>query len=142
MNDDLILKCLDDIKARLSSIPALSNKVTFVMDDDEALAKIKGMAFPQACYLYEGMHPIDTRDQKGISCQAVFGLLILTKIEQLAGKDNKNAAIKLLDDVRKAMREKRAPVTNHWRFVVEATATKKDTVVIYLQRWAVPVQMV
>jgi hypothetical protein len=142
VNENLVQKCLDDIDARLQSIAILKGRVLFVLDDDEALNKIKGTSFPQVCYLYEGMRSVDTKEQRGISCEAVFGLVIMTKIEQLAGHNNKASAIALLDDVRAAMREGRSPVAAHWKFLVEAQAAKKDTVLLYLQRWSVPVQLV
>jgi hypothetical protein len=142
MNDDLVVKCLDDVIARLQSIASLKGKVFMVTNEDEAMDKIKGTSFPQACVMYEGTRALDSREQKGISCEAVFGLIVLYRVEKLAGVDTKRGAIKLLDDVRKAMRASRAPTGNHWKFIVEAQATQKDTVVIYLQRWSVPVQLV
>lgn len=145
MTTEVAAKCLTSVIKTLQSIAAVSGKVFQIYSEDELMDKTKGMVFPCAGVVYEGMRAIsegskDTNRQ-GLSAELVLSILIFFRPDALSPSNTKTSALNLLDDVRDSIKGTRSPSGHLWRFVVEAAATEKHGVVVYIQRWTTPVQL-
>ena len=140
---DLSYLCVEDLKAHLTSLSSFQGKTFEVYSEAELMDRSKGLMFPAAGVVYEGMRAIPESDKEshkvGISCELVAAIMVIQKPEI---KDAKKRPLSLLDSIREEILGKRSPTGHFWKFVVEAAAVEKSGAVIWLQRWSTPVQLV
>lgn len=148
--NDLATKCVTDLKTHLSQLIA-AGKVIHVYDENELMDKTKGLTFPAVGVVYEGMRAVpETSNAEsskvshklGVSGELIASIMILQRPDSISAADTKTPAMTLLDDVRQEIMGSRSPSGHFWRFMVEASALEKNGVVIWLQRWSTPVQLV
>jgi hypothetical protein len=108
--------------------------------------KTKGISFPAVGVVYEGMRPTSDGDKAthklGISAELVASVMMFHRPDNMNAADTKTPAMTLLDSIRKEIMGSKSPTGHFWKFVVEAAATEKNGVVIWIQRWSTPVQLV
>ena len=136
------------LKEALQSVAALNNRVLFAYGEDDLFDQTKTIIKPCVGIVYEGMRPQPEGDKTthrvGISNDSTF-TFVLVMDSKFLGLDQRTAAIRLLDDLRAAVRaqNKNRSATGHfWRFAGEFPAGEKNGTVVWLQRWANPIQLV
>lgn len=145
-NTDVIFKCLVDLKETLQSIATLGEKSLVVYSTEELMSKSSLVPIPAAGVIYEGTRATgeagrDTNRQ-GTSAEAIFTVLILADRMKLSTQETKEANIHVMGLIRKALRGKLSPSGHKYRFMLEAPADEKDDVLIWSQRWAVPIPVI
>ncbi len=139
--------CIADVTTVLQSIASLKGKVVNVYSEDELIDSTTLITYPAVGVVYEGMRSVEemgSTNKVGNSCELVVSIILIdtyTKTTQTAAKKQ---AAPILDKVRELMmaNTRRSPTGHKWRFVVEAAATPKQGVVLWVQRWSTPVQLI
>ena len=144
MSSDIAKKCVDDVIAAVQSIALFKNKVFQVYAEDELYDRSKNLMFPCVGVVYSGMKA--TAENKsthhiGLSAEFAVSILILFKNDVTAKKNQKMEIVTVLDELRDALKDRRSPSGHFWKFQVEAPAPGGAGVLVYLQRWATPVQL-
>lgn len=149
--NDIAKKCVDDLKTHLAQLIA-AGKVFHVYSEEELMDKTKGITFPAVGIVYEGMRAVPESSTNaeaakvshrlGVSAELVAAVMILQRPDNISAADTKTPALSLLDDIRQEIHGSKSPSGHWWRFIVEASAQEKNGVVIWLQRWSTPVQLV
>jgi hypothetical protein len=146
-------KCVADVQASIEGVPPFKGAGTkgrdkpalLVYSDEDLLRKSTGIALPIAGVVYEGMRggsaPGGGSHNTGLSAELVVSLILLFSTDAVGANDGRQLAIEALDAVRDAMKDRRSPTGHFWRFVVEAAAEPKAGVILWVQRWATPVQL-
>lgn len=136
--------CVDDVIASVQSISQFKNKVFQVYSEDELFDRSKNLIFPCVGVVYGGMRasPESKATHKvGMSAELAVSILVLFKNDVTAKKNQKMDTVDVLDELRDALKDRRSPSGHFWKFQVEAAATANGGVLVYLQRWATPVQL-
>lgn len=147
--NDLATKCVTDLKNHLTQLIA-AGKVFHVYSEEELMDKTKGLAFPAVGVVYEGMRAVndgasgDARasHKLGVSCELIAAIMLIQRPDTISSTDMKTPTLAMLDDIRQEIMGSKSPSGHFWKFVVEASAQEKHGVVIWLQRWSTPVQLV
>jgi hypothetical protein len=112
---------------------------------DDLMAAIKNLR-PAVGILYEGARSLPQAqgsERIGISGEAVFSLILVAEATVLSqAAEIKAPAHVHLDNLRQAIQGTRAVHGHKWRWVLEAPAAQKNAAAVWVQRWAVPVQVV
>lgn len=142
--DYLAQKCLDDAKTAVQSIAQAQGKTVFhLYDADQLLDETVGIKYPAIGIVYEGIRHIERtpRDTHRVGAEAELWMtfVLMTKDESLgATSQTRLNAITFLDDLRKAMKDRRSPSGHFWRFMLEAPAARKNGNIMWVQRWVTP----
>lgn len=146
MTIDAANQCLDDLRAKLSTVPLIKDKIFEVYHAEEMMDKTHAVKFPALGIVYDGIQSISETNKdtgkQGYSAEIVFSLIMFFS-QTGAGepRDAKRAAVIFLDQLRAAIIGTRSPTGHKWRFVMEGPATDKGGVIAYGQRWASPIQL-
>lgn len=145
-NENIVQDVIDDLKEVVQSIARLNQKTIAVLSAEELLDKTKLVAKPAAGVVYEGMRAIAEQghatQKTGSSAESVFTVLILAEGASLNTPAEKANNIQLLGQLRKALRGRKSPTGHVYRFMVESPADEKSGMIIWAQRWAVPIPMI
>ena len=137
-------KCVEDLRKKLEELSELKGKSFWVYNEEHLMDKTKGISFPAVGVIYEGIRSISENYKDtyktGFSGELVTSVIVLQRPDNISYADTKTPAVALLDMIREKILGSRSPTGHVWRFVVEASATEKHGVVIWLQRWSTPVQ--
>lgn len=144
--NDIATKCVADLKGHLEQLIA-AGKVFHVYSEEELMDKTKGITFPAVGIVYEGMRAVpEDSDKKsvkiGVSAELIAAVMLIQRPDNISAADTKTPTMNLLDDIRQEIMGSKSPSGHWWKFVVEASANEKNGVVIWLQRWSTPVQLV
>lgn len=146
--NDIATKCVADLRAHLGQLIA-AGKVFHVYSEEELMDKTKGITFPAVGIVYEGMRAVnegagDARvsHKLGVSAELIAAVMLIQRPDNISAADTKTPTMNLLDDIRQEIMGSKSPSGHWWKFVVEASANEKNGVVIWLQRWSTPVQLV
>lgn len=137
--------CIDDVASVLQLIASLKSKVLHVYSDEELTESTSAMSYPACGVVYEGMRSLaedGPTSKTGTSSELVVSVLLVDIYGSVAKSAVKKNAAPILDAIRDAMMGRVSPTGHKWRFVVEAAATPKKGIVLWVQRWSVPVQLV
>lgn len=144
--NDIATKCVADLKGHLAQLIA-AGKVFHVYSEEELMDKTKGITFPAVGIVYEGMRAVSEDSDKksvkmGVSAELIAAVMLIQRPDNISAADTKTPTMNLLDDIRQEIMGSKSPSGHWWKFVVEASANEKNGVVIWLQRWSTPVQLV
>lgn len=141
----IAIKCIDDLEARIKTIPTIKDRVFHVYSEEELVERTKGLSFPCVGIVYDGMMAIPEQGSSakiGASAELVATVMIFFRQDTKAKSDPKDATVALLDEIRGKILATRSPTRHHWRFKLEAAVEGKQGVLTYVQRWATPAQLV
>lgn len=141
---DFARACMADLTDRVKASALVKNKVYTVYDQEHLMDTSKGIVFPCVGVLYEGTRSTSADQSQashkvGLSAEAVYSIVLLTKPDIIGNNTNYLAAVDMLDTLRGLVLNTKAPTGHFWRFVVEAAAQEKNGIVSWVQRWSVPV---
>lgn len=138
------ISCTDDLIAKLSGIELLDKKTLTVYSMEDLLETLANVRKPAVGVLYEGARKVQAAgaSQIGVSGEAVFSLLMVYETSVMSKRvDAKSPAHDLLDQMRGEIHGSRSPTGHFWSWVLEAPASQKANVTVWLQRWSTPVQL-
>jgi hypothetical protein len=143
----VVNQILLDAVNRLQSIATLSGKVLRVFDVDDFMNKQKGVrSLPVVAVVYEGMRaipdPPGETSKVGITADCVMAIYVLNDADTIVNTDTKTPTIDLLDQIRGLFLATQGPNNSRrYKFVVEAAAMESHGVVVWVQRWSIPVPL-
>ncbi len=141
----IAINCIEDIAARVSSIPTLKGRVFHVYSEEELVERTKGVSFPCAGVVYDGMMAIDEAGSTakiGGSAELLVSVMIFFRQNTVAKTDPKATTVALMDEIRGRILATKSPSGHFWKFRIEAAVEGKQGLLTYVQRWATPVQLV
>jgi len=138
--------CIDDLTAKLESVAQVKSKVFTVYNEEDLMDQMKGVVGRGLGVSYLGMTAwpeIGTKDSHriGLSCTANYAIIVVNPKPPVITKQQISPLVSLLDNLRDSIKNTRAPTGHFWRFVAETPAVIKGSNVVWVQRWAVPVQL-
>jgi hypothetical protein len=137
--------CVADVELVLQSIASLKGKVLNVYSEEELTTSTSAMSYPACGVVYEGMRSVSeegSTSKTGNSCELVVSVLLVDMYGAVAKTAVKKNAAPILDAIRDSMMGRKSPTGHKWRFVVEAAASPKQGIVLWVQRWSCPVQLI
>lgn len=140
-----VLKTVEGAEKVLMTIPGFREKVFHVASEEELQNKIKGLSLPAIGVIYDGMRAVPEpggTGKLGKSAEMVITLLLMFRNDTVQGKPPKESSLGVLDAMREKMLETRSALGHFWKFQLEASTQTKTGVVVYIQRWATPAQLV
>jgi hypothetical protein len=136
---------INSVIALLQSVAEFDGgKVFYIRTEQELKDKLDGVVHPAVGVLYDGMRGGGSNGpshKTGLSGEITVSLLLAFTPEFPTGSEDAFVALRLLDRIRKLFADTRSPTGHFWRFIVEAPAVERDTEVLWIQRWATPVQL-
>lgn len=140
------INCIEDIVKKVETVPGLKGRVFHVYSEEELIERTKGLSFPCAGIVYDGMRAIseggkDTHKIGG-SAELVVSVMVFFRQDTKAKVDPKETTVAVLDSLRGKLITTKSPTGHFWKFQVEAAVEGKNGVLAYLQRWATPIQLV
>jgi len=141
----IVEMCIRSIQGTVQSIAVLKDKHVFTLDDENLMARLKGVVPPAAGIMYEGLRSTgDTgvSARVGISGEIIISVVLISQSPKFSLREESIPAVRILDDLRQKIASTRSPTGHFWKFVVEAAADEKQGVVFWIQRWSAPVQMI
>ena|SRR5271157_5720537 len=133
-----------EVKAKLNKVSSLEGKVVVVYDQNNLGDKLKGVKFPAAGLIYDGMRSLPEQGataKVGLSAELVISIVLVMQPETLFNADAKTPIIVLLDEVRSMMMSTRSVTGHFWHFLVEAPAEVQHGMAFWVQRWSTPIQL-
>lgn len=140
----IAINCIEDLGARVESIPSLEGRVFHIYSEAEIIERTKGMAFPCVGIVYDGLMAapeVGATSRMGNSAELVASIMIFFRQDTRAKVDPKDTMVATLDEIRSKIMESRSPTGHFWKFQVEASVEGKQGLLTYVQRWATPVQL-
>lgn len=136
---------LDQIQELLQSIADFDGKTVQVLSEDDFMEKVKGTQKPCVAVMYEGLRATNAGDKDthkvGLGNIMSVSLILVLDSKGVFGADPKKQAPILLDAMRNKIKDTRAVTGHFWRFVMEAPAMEKGSLVLWIQRWSTPVHL-
>lgn len=143
-NTAMAMQVMTEMQGLLQSIAQFQNSTVFVYDDEDIADKLKNASFPCVGLIYNGMrrNPESGRAvPKGLSCELMFTVMLITKGQTIVVTDQKPLAIGLLDSLRLAILGRRSVTGHFYCFEMEAPGRPSKGLIFWGQRWSVPVQL-
>lgn len=140
-----VVKTIDGVEKYLKTITGFRDKVFSVTSEEELQSKIKGLSLPAIGVIYDGMRAVPEQGgtgKMGKSAELVVTLLLVFRNDTLQGKSPNDVNLGTLDSMRDKMLETRSALGHLWRFQLETPVQTKTGLVVYVQRWATPAQLV
>lgn len=125
----------------------LANRVVVAYEEDDLLDALKGVkSYPCVGIVYEGMRSTSepgTTAKVGLSAEVVLSYVLIQSGPAVHATDEKRTkAIDYLEQMRDQFMGQKSTVTGHfWHFMVEAPVQMKGGMVVWSQRWSVPMQL-
>jgi hypothetical protein len=142
---DVIELILKDLKGVMQSIAKLADKNLVVLSAEELLTNAKMVAKPAGGVIYEGMRSVaepGPSARAGLSAEAIFTILIVADGANLNTAAEKFNNLYLLGQLRSVLKARKSPTGHIYRFMVESPADEKAGIILWAQRWSVPVPMI
>lgn len=140
----IAVKCIEDLEKHLNSMSMVKGKVWHVYSEEELVERTKGISYPCAGVLYDGMRALPepgATGKMGLSAELVVTVMIMFKQNTKSTVDAKDSAVDFLDGLREKIAKSRSPSMHFWKFQLEAAVDGKAGVLAYIQRWSTPVQL-
>ena len=134
--------CVEDLQAKIQTVPAFKNKVFFVYTQDKLYDKAMQLSFPCAGILYEGLRSVpdaDDRTAKGLSTVFQASVILLVSGSTIGNAEYNVQAVELLDQFRDAIKMTRSPANHFWKFMLETSVEARVDTYAYIQRWSTPI---
>lgn len=132
----------------LQSVAGLEQKSFFILSEDELMNRAVTVSFPAAGVIYEGMRSNpDQGATHHVGLNATINVAIIVFYKNAVGigvnaaDSFKPQALALLDTIRNLLRDTRGPSGHYWHFLMEAPALEKNGVVVWVQRWSLPIKL-
>lgn len=142
---DAAIKCIEDIKGKIKTVPSVAKNIHHIYSEDDIVTLTKGLSYPCVGVLYDGIRSSPEQgatSKQGLSAEIVCSVMLFFRAaSNVASKDSTSEALQLLDSIRDSIKGQRSPTGHFWRFQMEAALGGKNSVLIYIQRWAAPVQL-
>lgn len=142
---DIAVKCIEDLKTKLKTVKEVSKNLHHIYSEDDIATITKGLSWPCVGLLYDGIRSVSeagSTSKQGLSAELVCSILLFHKAgPATSSKDDVSAALVTLDNIRDAVKGTRSPSGHFWKFQNEAALGGKNSILIYVQRWATPVQL-
>jgi len=125
----------------------LTGRVVIAYNENDLLDVLKGVkSYPAVGIVYEGMRSMPESGstmKAGVSAEVMLSFVLIEQGNAIINTNQKKTrAIDYLDAMRDQFMGKRSTVTNHlWHFLVESPAELKAGMVVWVQRWSLPVQL-
>jgi hypothetical protein len=132
--ENVALKCIEDIKAKVKTAPLLNEKVFFVATEENLAEELKLRAAPLAGVMYEGIRS-SRIDQQGKSSELGVAIVVVAQNNVILNLDRKEVLIQILDQTRNAIMGKQSPTGHAWRFMNEIPIADMGPNMLYMQRW-------
>jgi len=135
------------VVTKLQSVAELSGKSFYILSDDELTAFSGLFPFPAVGVIYEGMRSAGeagkTSGRNGLSAKLSINVVLIFKDQSdvipMQLDTIKTEALALMDKIRNTLRDTQGPSMHKWEFVLETPAMSKKGVVVWMQRWTLPV---
>lgn len=140
----IVVDCMDSLAAGYESFEELSGRVIQVFSDDELLERTKGMMYPCVGVIYTGLMAKDeagSTAKMGASSELIVSAMVFFRQNTVAVEDPKKKTLGMLDRIRSRILTTRSPSGHFWKFQLETPVVGNTGVLVYLQRWATPVQL-
>lgn len=142
----IVTNSMNQLIGYLQSIAELNGKVIQVYNVDDLMSNLVGVKYPAGGVLYDGMRSVPEAgagptDRKGLSAELIISVLLVMRTESFGPTDQPNQATVLLDTIRDKIKGTNGPSMHKWRFVVEAAAAERKGNILWVQRWALPLQL-
>lgn len=132
---DKVTLCLNDLVAKVMTVPVLKKKTAQYYSIDQLLDAQYALKFPAVAIVYEGMVPTD-KTNKGLSNQGLFGVYVVGCAGTPKSADLETLTI--LKAIRDVIKDTVSPSGHHWNFFGEHIAElnlSTVTGVVYRQGW-------
>lgn len=139
--NDVATKCIADLAAKVANVPLVGKNIHHIYSEEDIVSVTKGMSYPCVGLLYDGMRasPETGATKQGQSVEVVCSALLFYKASSpISSKDEVGNALIVMDNIRDAIKCTRSPTGNFWRFQMEAALGGKNSILMYVQRWATP----
>lgn len=141
--ESIVVACVDEMIKSVGLVPSFAGKVLHVYSEEELSVKLKGLSYPCAAVVYDGMTSVlATGGGIGASGAMVLSVMVFFRMNTVATTDPKETILAMLDSLRKQIRKAKSPTGHSWQFLNEAPAQGKTGILAYVQRWSTPVQLV
>lgn len=143
-NNSIVVQTLDEVLGIVRGVEGYQNKVFEIYTEDDLQDYTKNITLPAAGVVYDGLRPVaaGASGPRGVSAELVFSVLIVFKKEAMTKTHPARGVLETLDAIRGAFRAATAPSNHKWKFVAEAPVSVKANLLVYVQRWSCPVQLV
>lgn len=145
MNNAAVLH-VTDLTTKIQTVSEVKTQTYHIYADEDITEMTKGMGFPAVGVVYDGVRSVPetgASGKHGLSAEMVFSVLFFYRLGPSMATENTTAtALQVLDKIRDAIKNTRGPSGHLWRFQMEVAVGSKKGVVAYVQRWAIPVQLV
>jgi len=142
----IALNCIEDIEAKVASVPNIPRaRVFHVYSEEELIERTKGLGFPCVGVVYDGLRATPepgATSKIGGSAELVVTVILFFRQDTKAKIDPKDSVVATLDAIREKILKTKSPSGHFWKFQVEAAVEGKTGLLAYVQRWATPVQLV
>jgi hypothetical protein len=146
MPDPIATRAVQAMLDSLQLIAELDGKTFHVLAESELLEISGKLPVPCAGVIYEGLQARQSSGpthRAGLASDLGIAVIIFYKAAHPLGQLQANAyklqAIQLLDTFRSKIRDTQGPSGHVWRFVSEAPAMERNGIVVWAQRWSLPV---
>lgn len=144
--DNAAVLHVTDLVSKISTVSEVAKDVYHIYADEDITEMTKGMGFPSVGVIYDGLRAapeMGASGKQGLSAEMVFSVLYFYRLGPAMATENTTAtALQVLDKIRDSIKKTRGPSGHLWRFQMEVAVGSKKGVVAYVQRWAIPVQLV
>jgi hypothetical protein len=141
--DSIVVACVDEMVRSVGLVPSFTGKAFHVYSEEELAVRLKGLSYPCAAVVYDGMTSVPSSGGGiGASAAMVISVMIFFRMNTISTADPKEDILSLLDGLRRQVRKARSPTGHVWQFQHEAPAQGKTGILAYVQRWSTAVQLV
>lgn len=139
--------CLAALKSTLQLVARLQDKVFEIETEDQLVYYSNLVELPAAGIIYEGLRSNGDvgkgTHKTGINGEIGVAVVVYYRASGQGGQETalaqKEDAITLLKSIRDQVIDTQAPNMKWWRFVSEMRATETKGLVVWVQRWSLPV---
>ena len=136
-----VQSCLDHVIERMQSIAQFKTRTFYVYSEKDLLDAAVQVQKPCCGVFYEGLIQGGQGGPEGISARLQVAIAVISDTNSIAGAERKNMVINILDQLRLAMLEQRAPTGHPWRFVSEVPAPNMGNNHVHVVRWLTPMML-
>lgn len=136
--------CTGYLVERLRTVEAIAGRVFEVQSEEELVERIKGVSYPCVGVAYDGILPVaeGPSGRTGVSAEVYFSVMVFFRANLNAVLSPQDQSVVLLDQIRGAILATKSPTGHVWRFKAEVPISGRKGLLVYVQRWATPCQLV
>jgi len=136
---DVVTESVDNLKALIATVEAITQKLVYLYDQDELLDERKKIGYPAVGVVYSGMRAKSDSTLTGLAVDITLDVYLIGGElcgSKIGATDEKISTTSLLADIRDAIRCNIAPGQRKWKFVFELPSAFDQEVLGYVQRWS------